>query len=365
MKILWLSHRDFQSPRAGGAERSIQEITTRLAARGHEVHLVTGGSANSSREEEVRSVHIHRAPTPLGPHMRATSFYGNSCRPDVVINDLAHVVPWLTPLFSKVPGTAFFHHFHGRTLRGQVSPPIALALGWLETQYRYIYRNWTFVTETIGSVRDLEALGIPQSRCVRIAPGLDTKRFSRGSPASSPVIVYFGGMRRYKRPLDVLRACELLKSRGLEFKLYMLGEGPVTIEARRLSSLLGLDRMVVFTGRLTDDELVSLVRQSHVNVHCSVTEGWCLSALEAAACGVPTVAYRVPGLIESVVDGQSGLLVEDGDFMQLARGIETVLRNPMPWRERSRAYAERFSWDSCASKWEEHLKAISQKDEFT
>jgi len=304
-------------------------------------------------------VFVHRNPTPLGPHLRAVSFYFSSLRPDVVINDLAHAVPWLTPVVSNIPGTAFFRHLHQRSLSGQVSLPLALALKWTEQQYRFIYRNWPFVTESYGSMADLESLGVARSRCVRIPPGVDSERFRPGSPAETPVIAYFGGMRRYKRPFDVLYACEELKARGWKFVLYMVGEGPLLEEIKRWTSALGLREYVTFTGRVTDNQLVAIIQRSHVNVHCSLTEGWCYSAMEAAACGVPTVAYRVSGLTESVADGQSGLLVEDGNPRALATGIEKILQNPTAWTERSRAHAEAFSWDRCTSMWEAHLRGIS------
>lgn len=358
MRILWLNHLDIRDPGAGGAERTIEEVSARLVARGHEVHLVTTRWHDSRKEDQIRGILVHRSFTPLGPHLLAPSFYRGSSRPDIVVNDLAHCVPWLTPVLSDIPGTAFFRHLHQRSLNGQVPGSVAAVLKWVERQYPIIYRDWTFVTESRSSVGDLESLGIPRAHCRRIPPGVDTQRFTPGTASSALTLVYFGGMRRYKRPLDVLYACNELRARGWSFRLNMIGEGPMIGEIKRLTAALGLKEFVTLTGRVTDEQLVAIIRRSHVNVHCSITEGWCLSAMEAAACGVPTVGYRIPGLSESVADGQSGLLVQDGNVKALADAIEVVLRDPLSWRERSRAHAAQFSWDRCASEWESHLSEI-------
>jgi glycosyltransferase involved in cell wall biosynthesis len=361
MRILWLNHRDIRDPKAGGAERTIEEVASRLVKRGHEVHLVTPRWLNSPANEQIRGVFVHRDHTPLGPHFRALSYYYGQVRPDVVVDDLAHALPWCTPSLSSIPGTAFFRHLHQRSLDGQVSPPVASALKWIERQYRHIYRSWPFVTESYSSRADLESVGIPRSRIVRIPPGVDSERFTPGKPSPTPTIVYFGGMRRYKRPLDALYACKELKSRGWAVKLYMIGSGPVLGEVRRLRTSLGLENEVILLGRIGESALVTVLQHAHVNLHCSITEGWCLSAMEAAACGVPTVGYRVPGLVESVIDRRTGLLVEDAGPKALARGLEIVLQRPGSWTQECRSHAERYSWEGCANSWEAHLTILSGK----
>jgi len=365
MKILWLNHRDIRDPSAGGAERTIEEVSARLVQMGHEVHLVTTRWPESRPEEVIRGVFVHRDFTPLGPHVRAASFYFGSSRPDVVVNDLAHAVPWLTPIVSNIPGTAFFRHLHQRSLSGQVAAPLALVLKWTERQYRLIYRTWPFVTESTSSIMDLESVGIPRNRIVRIPPGVDTSRFTVGTRDDIPTILYFGGMRSYKRPTDALYACAELKGRGWRFKLYMIGVGPLLAEVKRTVNLLGLEEDVILTGRMPDADLIEVIRRSHVNLHCSKTEGWCLSAMEAAACGVPTVAYRVSGLVDSVVHGKTGLLVEDASPQALSSGIESVLRHPEIWTKECRAHAETFGWEKCTSSWEAHLLSIAGGDRIT
>jgi glycosyltransferase involved in cell wall biosynthesis len=82
--------------------------------------------------------------------------------------------------------------------------------------------------------------------------------------------------------------------------------------------------------------------------------------MEAAACGVPTVASDSPGLRDSVRDGETGILVPHGDVGALAGALKQLLQNDAE-REAmgtaARVFAESFSWDKSARAMEEFLQA--------
>ncbi|MDG7001787.1 MAG: glycosyltransferase family 4 protein, partial [Nitrososphaerota archaeon] len=303
MKILWMNHRCIRNPKTGGAERTIFEVGKRLVARGHEVDLLTGGWRNAPRHEDIDGIKIHRYGNRVLPHLVQPFYLKYHKDADIVVDDMAHAVPWFSPWFSSKPGVVFFRHLHARTLKGQVSPYMALMLTFLERHYPVIYRSWPFVTESNTSERDLSALGIEQSRITRIPPGVDSDLFKLGTKTDQPSIVYFGGMRPYKRPEHALVAVKLLLDRGRNVHLTMVGDGPSLPILKNLSSELALSKNVTFSGKVSDKELSRLVSSAWVNLHCSMSEGWGLSVVEAAASGTPTVAYRVPGVSETVVDG--------------------------------------------------------------
>jgi len=101
-----------------------------------------------------------------------------------------------------------------------------------------------------------------------------------------------------------------------------------------------------------------LVGRAWVLVHPSVREGFGLNVVEAAAFGVPTVAYDVAGLRDSVQDGETGLLVEDGDVDGLGEALVRVLDDEglrLRLSKNALEYAKGFSWDRCA---EEFLKVL-------
>ena len=172
MRVLWLNHRDLANPRSGGAERTIVEVGSRLVARGHIVTMVTGGWTGAPKHSNLNGVSIVRYPGNILPHVAALSILHSGHRPDVVVDDLAHVVPWGSSRIGSIPTVVFFRHLHGRTLEGQIRPPWSNLLVALEQYYRQIYPDAIFVTESRQSVRDLESLGISPTRTRPIPPVL-------------------------------------------------------------------------------------------------------------------------------------------------------------------------------------------------
>ena len=360
MKILWLNHRDMMHPLSGGAERTIYEVGRRLAARGHDLHLLSGGWKGSKRHETMDGIHIHRYGNRVLPLLVNPVFLRYHKDANVIIDDMAHAAPWFSPWLSKSPGIVFFRHLHARTLNGQTNARLATALSFIERRYPFIYTSWPFVTESLSSEEDLNSLGINSSRIFKIPPGVDTNLFKPIQKSEKPSLVYFGGMKPYKRPEHALAVLRILLSKGHDISLTMVGEGTSTYTLKSLSHDLGLESKVSFVGKVTDQELSRVVSSAWVNIHCSRSEGWGLSITEAAASGTPTVAYKVPGVRENVVQGQTGILVKDGDISGMADAIEVVLQTRMTWLQACVSYANRFSWETTTEAWERILKIVAE-----
>ena len=74
VRILWLAHRDPMNPRAGGAERTIYEICTRLVRKGHKVTLLTGGWKGCRQADVIQEVMVYRFGRSAGPHLALPIF---------------------------------------------------------------------------------------------------------------------------------------------------------------------------------------------------------------------------------------------------------------------------------------------------
>lgn len=80
-------------------------------------------------------------------------------------------------------------------------------------------------------------------------------------------------------------------------------------------------------------------------------EGFGMVAIEAAAHGVPTIAFSVGGIPDAVLENRSGWLVPPGDYAQFARRVLERLLAPVPsMREECRLFASRFGWDAFGAK---------------
>jgi glycosyltransferase involved in cell wall biosynthesis len=107
-------------------------------------------------------------------------------------------------------------------------------------------------------------------------------------------------------------------------------------------------------GYLAEEDKNALLSQSLLHLSTSQGEGWGLCVLEAAALGVPTVAFDVEGLRDSVLDGQTGWLVREGeDLADVVERAVGELTNPVRRAEMAsacRAWAGQLSWERAGAR---------------
>jgi glycosyltransferase involved in cell wall biosynthesis len=357
MRVLWLAHRDLGHPRAGGAERTIYEVGSRLVSYGHSVTLICSRWPGAPREDYSSGIRVLRYPGMIGPHFGA-SLSRNSGNADVVVDDLAHAVPWGTRWLSSVPGLAFFHHLHSRTLPGQTDPVSRGLLSALERLYPFLYQRWPFVTESRSARRDLIELGVSETLVHQILPGVDLTVFRPGPKVMRPQIVYFAGFRRYKRPRLAVDVFRRVRGLGFDARLVMIGTGPELAATVDYVRTLGLSASVEFAGRASDSDVARIVRESWLNLHTSIAEGWGFSIAESSASGTPTVAFSVPGVVDSLSEGLTGHLVPDGDVAGLAAACAEVLHAPDTWAARCCRAGRLRDWSTTAMEWETLLQGV-------
>ena len=360
MKILWLAHRDPLNPRAGGAERIIYEVGMRLIKNGHQVSVLAGGWKNCKREEILNGIRVMRFGHRVGPHV-ALTVHLLKHRYDVIIADLGHAVPWISPVLLRRKTIVSFLHLHARSLPGQVGRLLAYFITALEKLYFIIYNNSHFVTISNTSFADLESLGIKSKNISIIRPGVNSELFHPAIKTGYPSVVYFGGMRRYKRPEESLYLLKELRNEIKDLKLTIIGDGPCRSNLEKLCVELGIRENVKFAGRISDSEVAGIVASSWLNIHSSVTEGWGISIIEAASAGTPTVAFKVPGVSDSVENGLNGITVENGNRQSLTEAALEILRNPEKWWSASIDVAKKYSWDRSAELWEKLIKEIANE----
>ena len=131
--------------------------------------------------------------------------------------------------------------------------------------------------------------------------------------------------------------------------LDIAGEGDHRPELEAEIAARGLGDRVVLHGHVSEEFKAELYARSWLNLTASSAEGWCLTVMEAATCGTPSAALRVGGLPESIVDGETGLLADDGPGLTAAVQrlvADDDLRSRMGASARSRAHG--FTWERTA-----------------
>jgi len=140
-----------------------------------------------------------------------------------------------------------------------------------------------------------------------------------------PVIGFVGRLTRDKGLLVLVEARKLLLCRGVEHQVLIVGG--VDGSGPGLSSMRGNDLgHTVVTGYVPDPRIYYQL----MDLLCLPTlrEGFPNVVLEAASAGIPTVTTNATGAVDSVIDGETGVLVEKNDPQSLASGLERVLGDP-------------------------------------
>ena len=239
MKILFVAHRDITNPRSGGAESYSQTFLEYLSSCGHNIDIVTSRVEGQSKYQVIRNMNFFRFKGYLGPHL-ALPFIALSKKYDIIISDLGHVVPWPILILKKSILINIFHHLHKRTLSGQVGKVTRKFLTITEEFYSILYRNSFFVTVSTTSMNDLLKLGINIDRIKLIKPGVDLKFFIPGKKTETPQMIYFSGLREYKRPYFAIIVLKTLLSKYCELNLVITGEGPCLSRIKNLVKELNL-----------------------------------------------------------------------------------------------------------------------------
>jgi glycosyltransferase involved in cell wall biosynthesis len=169
-------------------------------------------------------------------------------------------------------------------------------------------------------------------KTVVIEPGIDTQLFRPlGLPRDPSTILFVGGLgehHRYKGLEPLLEALVEVRDQRPEATLVVAGGGPPDNLFLRRAGELGLRDGVRFLGFVTETELVAWYNRCTIFAMPSlsrVQEGFGLVALEAMACGAPTVVSEVVGAADAIRDARAALVVRPGDSRGLAQALLELL----------------------------------------
>jgi glycosyltransferase involved in cell wall biosynthesis len=256
---------------------------------------------------------------------------------------------------------ALVHHLFGATVFREASLPLAAAVWLSEQPLGAVYRRVPFEAVSVSTADDLVARGIPRESIRVIYNGVDSARLTpeQDERASSPLFVYLGRLKKYKRVDVVIRAFAALGVQEATLEIAGTGDHRASLEA--LVKSLGLAAKVRFLGFIPEGEKVHLLRRAWASVLASPKEGWGISNLEAAACGTPVIAANSPGIRESVINGETGFLVPPHDPQAMAAAMRGLVQSPELVDVLGRAgrrFAETFTWDRAANETLAHLEEV-------
>ncbi len=354
MRIVALNWRDPRHPEAGGAELHLLEILKRCVRDGDRVSWLAEAFPGAPAEDELEGIRIARAGTWYNAHLALGALYRARFRRervDLVVEDI-NKVPFFTPLFARAPVLAVVPHLFGATVFREAPAPVGAVVWAHEAFLPFAYRRTPFLAISDSTRDDLVRRGISADRITVARCGLDQAAYGVTTPPEErgPVVAFLGRLRKYKGAQHVLRAFPGVLAAVPEARLDVIGDGPYRHELERLAARLGVAAHVRFLGALRHAAKVAALNEAQVSTCPSPKEGWGLTVIEANACGAPVVASRSPGLVESVRDGETGLLVPHGDARAMASALVRLLRGReerLRMAQAARRWATTFDWERC------------------
>jgi glycosyltransferase involved in cell wall biosynthesis len=355
LNLIAFNWRDPKHPEAGGAELHLLEILRRAVRDGDRAVWLAERFPGAPAEDRVEGIEVHRAGSWYNAHLALGALYRKRFREerfDLVLEDI-NKVPFFTPLYAKAPVLAVIPHLFGGAAFREASIPVAAVVWAHESLIPFVYRRVPFLAISESTRDDLARRGVDPRRISVVRCGLTQEDYSVTVPPEDrrdPVILFLGRLRRYKGAQYAIRALPRVLAQVPAAKLVAAGDGPYRSELELLARSLGVAGRVTFLGAVSQREKVAALNQAQVAVAPSPKEGWGLTVIEANACGVPVVASRSPGLIESVREGETGILVPHGDEVALADGLIRLLTDRdlrLKQAKAAVAWASTFDWETC------------------
>jgi glycosyltransferase involved in cell wall biosynthesis len=344
MKILIVS--EMSVPYAvGGGEVRYGLLARELARRGHEVTWLSMRQRQSPDEELIEGVrHLHRGPRIKNPPSRPllamlrfmlTAFWHVlTHRYDVVDCQTYAPLPavWLGCLLSRQKMVATIHDVSrsGSGHDGQwMTNRFRRLVGLAETAlYRIPYRRIIAVSQSTADAL-VRRWGVPASR-VHVVPNgieLPPEPAAGVAPPRDIDLIYAGRFVPTKNVGDLIDIVARLHAAGSVSRVALAGEGPLWDEMVAKARAAGLADVIELTGRKGNAEVLDLLRRGKVFFHASSREGFPVVMVEAMACGLPVVAYRIPGVVDVIDEGVTGVLVNERDTAAHAAACRRLLED--------------------------------------
>ena len=327
-------------PTYGGSGIVATELGMELAARGHDIHFITYANPIRLNTDSPR-IHYHEVEVSTYPLFQYPPYslalasrmaevaetagldllHVHYAIPHAVSALLAQqmVAPRRLPVITTLHGTDV-------TLVGQDRSYLPITRWSIEKSDRVTTVSRYIVERTAAALGVKRPIRVIYNfvNCDFYRRNLDPAARAAYAARGEKILVHLSNFRPVKRVADAVRVMARLR-REIPAKLLMIGDGPDRGPAEMLARELGVADDVLFLGK--QSRVPELLAISDVMLLPSEYEAFGLAALEAMACGAPTVAARTGGIPELITDGEDGLLAPVGDIETMAAQALTLLGN--------------------------------------
>lgn len=344
MKILHVSH--FFPPHIGGGETYGYNLCKELVKAGHEVEVITSNIPKSRDYEVMDGIKVLRLPakllffTPIMPSL-LSELFNNKRNPDIIHSCIPP--PYtadVAAFFSKVRKIPYILTYYTDMVAPTPSGNVLKNLYYLTIGKETLGTTKKIITTT-KIIKNTSNWLKPVKNKIEVIPnGVDLTIFAPNISGqeirqkyqiadNDPILLFVGRLTFYKGVECVLQALPIIKKKINNVRLIIVGKGYLENQLKALCASLGIEKSVIFAGRVSDNVLPKYYAAADVFVlpSTSIAEGFGIVLLEAMASGKPIVASNVGGIPEVIIDGFNGILVPPNVTKDLAESIIHLLAN--------------------------------------
>lgn len=372
MKVLFVC--SLYYPHAGGIETIIRELSSLYVKKGIEVNVLTKRwPINLPEFEEYEGVKIHRTVSAKTKNEFLSNIEFFKKNNDSLKSDIIHVIGvrrplpllafilsryWKVPLVISISGGDIPDRLDpqpGRiwSISKEIVEPVIIRADWINTFSKDL------VKLTKNTISELSKISL-------IYAGLDLGKIRkiRKYQSKQPYILSLRRLDPSKGVDITIKAFAKISKKNTNIKLIIVGDGT---ERKKLESLVEkfkIKNRVKFTGKLSLEKSLSLLKGALLTVVPSISEGGGLINLEAQACRCPLIASRVGGIPEYARENYSALMFKIGDVNELANKIQIIINDKSLRHQliiNGGKYVKKFSWDNILDKYLSGYKNLFTK----
>ena len=345
IRIIVLNWMDISNPAAGGQEKYVYEMSRRLVKNGYRVTWLTSEYPGSRSIETISGIEIIRTGNIFSFFVKYFPYYLRLRKNSIFFLSM-NAIPFIFPFRRKNRLIMIHHRIDLKVMKEKIGIIAYFSYFLQEILNPIFFRKDHVITNSISSMEDFVKMGYRDVNVVK--SGLDVPDSTE--EVKKNFIVSPGPIKPWKHHDIVIRAFSKLNN---EWDLIIFGSFESEAYKHSLISLstqFGIKDRVKFLGKISDGELRRIFMESKLCVLGTEKEGWGLVAMEAQSYGCPVVAFDVPGIRESVVNGKTGILVKFGDDYAMADAMNRLISNHQLYSRMSKLAIKRarmYSWDQC------------------
>jgi glycosyltransferase involved in cell wall biosynthesis len=355
----------FPPDRIGGMEIASYNIAKHLADNGHSIHVITSSYSKYHLNKDKFAVHtINMMGTKIiGPFFDQRKILPiiKEINPEIIhaqgisTSGISGFTAFLIKNLLKIPYVVY-----GRG--GDVYPFKAEKI----LVKAILNEADSIIALTKSMKKEMQKISAKE---ISVIPnGIDIDRFNDSSPKFSESldtkIIFVGNLRPEKGVSYLIEAIGHITKKYINSRLLIVGEGPQKENLEKLVNKLNINNRVIFSGKVTTDEVPVYLKNSDIFVLPSLQEGFPNVLLEAMASGLPVVATDVNGINEIIEDIKNGFLVQSKNSEEIAKKILLLINNNDLRKnicDENRKKAAKYSWQRTVQMLEDVYEAILKR----